>query len=133
MKFRMMLCINKYSFAILGKTFLATACPWASYTGGKDILMRKLSITFANGQTLAVGDTFYFVDPELHDGTIKFFTVDSFWPADPYYGEKIRCTSKERSEWLFVHKEYFERTHPTCFLNYSDAKEQANSQLHYSR
>jgi len=89
----------------------------------------KQSITFANGQTLSVGDTFYFVHPEMHDGSITECHVDSFWPAVEHYGDCIRHTTTERpSQWHFVYKQFFERENPTCFVNYDDAKKQADSQ-----
>lgn len=90
--------------------------------------MDKQFITFANGRTLSVGDTFYFVNPQMHDGTFIECRVDSFWPAVEQYGECIRHTLPNRSEFAFSYKEFFERKNPTCFLNYDDAKQQADSQ-----
>lgn len=93
--------------------------------------MNKTSIMLATGQTLNVGDTFYFVSPEYHDGTIEEFTVDSFWPGDQQYGVRIRIMSKNRSDYSFVWQEFFERRFPTCFVNYSDAKLHADNNLSY--
>lgn len=91
------------------------------------------TIAFANGKTLSVGDTFYYVSPELHDGTIQVCTVDSFWPPEYYYGEKIRFTVPTRSEWMFVYKQFFERENPTCFLTYAAAYKKADEQRHTIR
>lgn len=88
----------------------------------------KDTITFANGQTLSVGDTFYFVNPNMHDGSFDFCYVDSFWPAVEHYGDCIRHTTNRRSEWCFSYKQFFERENPTCFVNFEDAKRQADSQ-----
>ena len=92
--------------------------------------LQPQTIKFANGDTLSAGDTFYYVSPELHDGTIETCIVDSIWHPEYYYGEKIRFKPHSRCEWCFVYKQYFERENPTCFLRYDDAKKQAESQLY---
>lgn len=95
--------------------------------------MNKTSITLATGQTLSVGDTFYYVHPEYHDGTIEEYIVDSFWPGDPQFGDRIRFAHIGSTGWSFVYQEFFERTRPTCFVRYADAKDQADDQLYYVR
>lgn len=90
----------------------------------------KNTITFANGKTLSVGDTFYYVHPECHDGTIVECLVDSFWPEEYFYGDRIRFTTKEKSMWQFVYKQFFEREHPTCFVELDAAILQAKSQMY---
>lgn len=87
----------------------------------------KTSITFSNGKTLNIGDTFYFFHPENHDGIVQECVVDSFWPEEPFYGDRIRFTTKQKSMWLFAYKQFFEREKPTCFLNYEDAKTAAEN------
>ena len=93
----------------------------------------KNAITFANGKTLSVGDTFYFVHPEYHDGTIVECLVDSFWPEEYFYGDLIRFTTNKKSMWQFAYKKYFERESPTCFLDFADAQKAAAELLYTVR
>lgn len=88
------------------------------------------TIEFANGSTLSVGDTFYYVSPELHDGTIETNVVESIWHKNNLYGERIRFIPEGKSYYHFVYKQFFERENPTCFLNYEEAKKQAELQLY---
>lgn len=92
--------------------------------------MNITSIMLSTGQTLNIGDTFYFVHPEYHDGTIEEYVVDSFWPGDPRYGHRIRIACSGSTGWSFVYQEFFERANPTCFIRYDDAKHQAGNQLY---
>lgn len=84
------------------------------------------TIVFKNGETLSIGETFYYVDPCLHGGEITECLVDSFFHGDPKFGELIRFTVKGKSFWMFAHKQFFERENPTCFLRYADAEACAN-------
>lgn len=93
----------------------------------------KNTIVFENGKTLSVGDTFYYVHPEYHDGTIVECLVDSFWPEEPFYGTRIRFTTNKKSMWQFVYKQFFEREAPTCFFDYLAAKAAAEHQKYTVR
>lgn len=93
----------------------------------------KTTITLATGQTLSVGDAFYYFNPEYHDGTIEEYIVDSFWPGNPRFGCMIRFAYQCLTGWSFVYQEFFERASPTCFVRYADAKARAEDQLYCMR
>lgn len=83
-------------------------------------------ITLKDGNTLDVGDYFYYVPPELHDGTIEKHKVDYINEKAENY--QIRFIPKGKSCFYYVEKDFFERENPTCFISYEKAKQKAENQ-----